>query len=149
MGRCTEPGGGGPRGLTGASGAAIMMLPMKLTVLMACAVLCVAATAQELPAAPSASRPQAAPAPPPKPAPAAQPNPPGSAQQNSDAARKPDMQKPDVQTAADSPDSSGTDQVTTIVTTVNEVPVVFTVTDRHGHYVRDLKSSDIQILDDN
>ena len=149
MGRCTEPGGGGPRGLTGASGAAIMMLPMKLTVLMACAVLCVAATAQELPAAPSASRPQAAPAPPPKPAPAAQPNPPGSAQQNSDAARKPDMQKPDVQTAADSPDSSGTDQVTTIVTNVNEVPVVFTVTDRHGHYVRDLKSSDIQILDDN
>ena len=44
---------------------------------------------------------------------------------------------------------SQNDQVTTIVTNVNEVPVVFTVTDRHGHYVRDLKAADFKILDDN
>jgi VWFA-related protein len=40
------------------------------------------------------------------------------------------------------------DITTTIRRTVNEVNVVFTVTDRHGHYVRDLKQSDFEILDD-
>lgn len=38
--------------------------------------------------------------------------------------------------------------VTTIRKTVNEVNVVFTVTDKHGHYVRDLKRDDFKILDD-
>ncbi|MDP9159414.1 MAG: VWA domain-containing protein [Acidobacteriota bacterium] len=38
---------------------------------------------------------------------------------------------------------------TTIRRTVNEVNVVFTVTDRHGHYVNDLKKNDFQVLDDN
>jgi VWFA-related protein len=37
----------------------------------------------------------------------------------------------------------------TIRTFVNEVNVVFTVTDKHGHYVRDLKKSDFSVLDDN
>jgi Ca-activated chloride channel family protein len=37
---------------------------------------------------------------------------------------------------------------TTIRRTVNEVNVVFTVTDKHGHYVRDLKKSDFRVLDD-
>ncbi len=32
--------------------------------------------------------------------------------------------------------------------TVNEVPVVFTVTDRHNHYVRDLNKSDFKVIDD-
>jgi len=32
---------------------------------------------------------------------------------------------------------------------VNEVNVVFTVTDRHGHYVKDLKKDDFQVIDDN
>jgi len=31
---------------------------------------------------------------------------------------------------------------------VNEVNVVFTVTDKHNHYVRDLKAADIKVLDD-
>jgi Ca-activated chloride channel homolog len=38
---------------------------------------------------------------------------------------------------------------TTIHRTVNEVNVVFTVTDRHGHYVKDLKKDDFQVIDDN
>ena len=31
---------------------------------------------------------------------------------------------------------------------VNEVNVVFTVTDKHNHYVKDLKEGDFKILDD-
>ena len=41
------------------------------------------------------------------------------------------------------------DPTATIRQRVNEVPVVFTVTDRHGHYVKDLQRSDFQILDNN
>jgi len=36
----------------------------------------------------------------------------------------------------------------TIRTTVNEVNVVFTVTDKHGRYVKDLKQADFNVLDD-
>jgi Ca-activated chloride channel family protein len=43
----------------------------------------------------------------------------------------------------------GSDVTTTIIRTVNEVNVVFTVTDRHGHYVKDLKKNDFKIIDDN
>jgi Ca-activated chloride channel family protein len=41
------------------------------------------------------------------------------------------------------------DTTTTIHRTVNEVNVVFTVIDRHGHYVKDLKKDDFQVIDDN
>jgi VWFA-related protein len=36
----------------------------------------------------------------------------------------------------------------TIVRTVNEVSLIFTVTDRHGHYIPNLKQSDFALLDD-
>ncbi|HEY0785641.1 MAG TPA: VWA domain-containing protein [Acidobacteriaceae bacterium] len=36
----------------------------------------------------------------------------------------------------------------TIRTTVNEVDLVFTVADRHGHFIKDLKQSDFALLDD-
>ena len=36
----------------------------------------------------------------------------------------------------------------TIHLTVSEVNVVFTVTDKHGHYVKDLQKQDIQVVDD-
>ena len=36
----------------------------------------------------------------------------------------------------------------TIVTRVNEVSLIFTVNDRHGHYIPDLKQSDFALLDD-
>jgi VWFA-related protein len=45
--------------------------------------------------------------------------------------------------------ASGDDAAATIRKTVNEVNVVFTVTDKHGHYVRDLKKDDFRVMDDN
>jgi VWFA-related protein len=45
--------------------------------------------------------------------------------------------------ASDSPDS-----VTTIRQAVNEVRVVFTVTDRHGRYIKDLKRDEFKVIDD-
>jgi len=47
------------------------------------------------------------------------------------------------------PPASNDDAAATIRKTVNEVNVVFTVTDKHGHYVRDLKKNDFKVLDDN
>jgi VWFA-related protein len=47
---------------------------------------------------------------------------------------------------ADPPDDF--DPASTIVTRVNEVNMVFTATDKHGHFIKDLKKEDIQILDD-
>jgi VWFA-related protein len=44
---------------------------------------------------------------------------------------------------------AGDDTVTTIRSTTNEVNVVFTVTDKHGRRITDLKQSDFQVLDDN
>jgi Ca-activated chloride channel family protein len=41
------------------------------------------------------------------------------------------------------------DAAATITKTVNEVNVVFTVTDRHGHYVKNLAKSDFSVIDDN
>jgi VWFA-related protein len=50
------------------------------------------------------------------------------------------------------PDNSGKSEsdesITTIPVTVNEVRVVFTVTDRHGHYIKDLKKNDFKVVDD-
>ena len=44
---------------------------------------------------------------------------------------------------------SGSDVgVTTLKTSVNEVDLIFTVTDKHGHYIPNLKQSDFALLDD-
>ena len=40
------------------------------------------------------------------------------------------------------------ESVFTVRKTVNEVHLVFTVTDKHGHYIKDLKKDDFKILDD-
>jgi Ca-activated chloride channel homolog len=40
------------------------------------------------------------------------------------------------------------DQQYTITRQVNEVDLVFTVTDKHGHFIKDLKQSDFALLDD-
>jgi Ca-activated chloride channel family protein len=54
--------------------------------------------------------------------------------------------------AAKSPGSSAPAQpdepVFTVHKTVSEVHLVFTVTDKHGHYIKDLKKNDFKILDD-
>ena len=50
---------------------------------------------------------------------------------------------------ADSPSKSDSDDsVTTIVHVVNEVRVIFTVTDRHGRYIKDLKRDEFKVIDD-
>jgi len=46
------------------------------------------------------------------------------------------------------PKSDSDESVATIVHVVNEVRVVFTVTDRHGRYIKDLKSNDFRVIDD-
>jgi VWFA-related protein len=47
------------------------------------------------------------------------------------------------------PSDSPASDLTTIKATTNEVNVVFTVTDKHGRRITDLKQNDFQILDDN
>jgi VWFA-related protein len=46
------------------------------------------------------------------------------------------------------PKSDSDDSVTTIVHVVNEVRVIFTVTDRHGRYIKDLKRDEFKVVDD-
>src|SRR5512146_22965 len=117
---------------------------------------------QELPSAPSALRfpepqspPPAKPAPPQAapaqaaaaPAPSATPAPsaaPAAAQPAAPATPA------GSETAAAGSDGAADDQpVTTITKRVNEVNVVFTVTDKHGRFVKDLKEGDFKVLDDN
>lgn len=124
----------------------------------------------ELPSAPSASQPsrsqKAAPpaaqqtAPPPQ---QAAPQSPVAADPTKPAAVPP-AQQPAGDAAQNQPSKAGTpststlpaggnssddDSLTTIRHTVNEVNVVFTVTDKHGRYVRDLKKEDFKVVDDN
>ncbi len=68
-----------------------------------------------------------------------------------DGKTSPAAQTPAGQTPAQpgNPAKSDSDEsVTTIVHVVNEVRVVFTVTDRHGRYIKDLKSNDFKVIDD-
>jgi Ca-activated chloride channel family protein len=128
--------------------------------LLAALVFAQSAEKDELPSAPSAvhqqSKPQA-PAPPAQTAPAAQePSPQASPQQTPQpqtpaaeppATESPKSESPKANDKASSPNpSEGT--APTIFRTVNEVNVVFTVTDKHGRYVKDLKKSDFKVIDD-
>ena len=76
----------------------------------------------------------------------------GQSQSSSEAAQTP-PQNPPAESSKPANGSSNPDDVdnslTTIIKTVNEVNVVFTVTDKHGHYVKDLKKDDFKVLDDN
>jgi VWFA-related protein len=66
-------------------------------------------------------------------------SPPAGAQQTTPADPK----------AAQSTAPADTEAVTTIRTGTNEVNVVFTVTDKHGRRITDLKQGDFRVLDDN
>jgi len=68
-----------------------------------------------------------------------QPSPTPPASEPSDQEQKP----------ADPNSASSDDAVTTIRATTNEVNVVFTVTDKHGRRITDLKQGDFRVLDDN
>ncbi len=50
--------------------------------------------------------------------------------------------------AGDANKAEADESVTTLKKTVTEVRVVFTVTDRHGHYIKDLKRDNFRVLDD-
>src|SRR5579863_538861 len=107
--------------------------------------------ATELPSAPSASQQQsqpqkAAPAQPPSPSPQkAEPPAPSKSDETQAAQNQPS------QTGTGAPAPSGQsddDSLATIRHTVNEVNIVFTVTDKHGHYVKDLKKDNFKVEDD-
>lgn len=51
--------------------------------------------------------------------------------------------------APSKPADEGTEPAATFKASINEVSVVFTVTDKHGRRITDLKQSDFQVLDDN
>jgi VWFA-related protein len=97
---------------------------------------------------------QPKPAPPPQPAPAStQPAPqaPGqtanvSTPTTSESTKAADP-APDTAKSSDS-SKDDSDAVTTITKLVQEVNVVFTVSDKHGHFVKDLKEHDFKVLDD-
>jgi VWFA-related protein len=57
-------------------------------------------------------------------------------------------QPPAQPSTSGNPDSQSEDAIATVRSTVNEVRVVFTVTDKHGHYIKDLKEPDFKVIDD-
>jgi len=137
----------------------ILLVPAGLFALLG-ALFAQSPSPQDLPSAPSTvkeeTRPQNPPASTPQPAvpastetsqPKAQPSteaaspspPPGG-----DAAKAEESAK----ASAPQPGAQDDESVSTIRRTVNEVNVVFTVTDKHGHYVKDLKKDDFKIIDD-
>jgi Ca-activated chloride channel family protein len=102
----------------------------------------------DLPSAPSATQQKSKPkpTPPPAPVPAAPPQSPDASATKIPQNSAPAQPAAPSQGKADSapPD----DPSATITTTVNEVNVVFTVTDRHGHYVKNLAKGDFSVIDD-
>jgi len=61
-------------------------------------------------------------------------------------AQKPDSPPASTDAAKNAPEEDNA--VTKIARVVNEVNVVFTVTDKHGRYVKNLKKNDFNVLDD-
>jgi VWFA-related protein len=125
------------------------------------AVLLAQNSSDELPSAPSAVKQERSlPKPPPPAPPPASAVPPASnapeatgSQANPPAdspAAKPEATQSDASSKAtdDKPTNPDDDAATTITKTVNEVNVVFTVTDKHGRYVRNLAKRDFAVIDD-
>jgi VWFA-related protein len=110
----------------------------RTLLLLAVAALAVPALAQnELPSAPSAVK-----QPPPPPAP-----PPQSPQPEPVKASPPASVAPSASPAS-TPKSEGPLPLETIVKRVDEVNVVFTVTDKHKRFVKNLSEFDFKVLDD-
>ena len=120
-----------------------------------------------LPSAPSASAQQNAPAKQTSPSetrPAPAPDSKSAGSQNSQAAPSTAPTTPPAQSTPsatapaqpspaaprlEDPEKSDADEaVTTIRVPVNEVRVIFTVTDKHGRYIKDLKKNDFNVVDD-
>ena len=56
--------------------------------------------------------------------------------------------QPPAQPNSGNADSQSEDAIATFKAVTNEVRVVFTVTDKHGHYIKDLKKEDFKVTDD-
>ena len=126
-------------------------LAVILAWLLALAGTSVAQSGNDLPSAPSAVIQQKNSPPPPAPAPQTKPDP--AAEETHNPGAKPDVPPLTDEKASVSPDapdkSEGSNGGTpTITKQVNEVNVVFTVTDRHNRYVKDLTKSDFKVIDD-
>ena len=143
--------------------ASLLRRCWRIALLAFCCLPLAGATAQtpspELPNAPSTvAMPKKSPAPTPTTAPSA--TPPATKQPDADPApaEKQIPQPPAPDTASGVPpantpqgDASPGDEpdsAATIRSTVNEVNLVFTATDKHGRFVKNLTKEDIQILDD-
>ena len=73
----------------------------------------------------------------------------GRAQQSAQNAPAPPSQSAAPAAQSSAPAAATTDANTpTIHVGVNEVSLIFTVTDRHGHYVANLNQNDFALLDD-
>ena len=124
---------------------------LLLAVIVACA-LALAQTSDDLPAAPSAViKPKPAPkkADPPS-APASRTSVPGDpASQNAASVPATTTESANSAKQTPAPDEPILDSNTTIRVPVNEVSVVFTVTDKHNRYVKDLTQQDFKVIDDN
>src|SRR6266404_8172784 len=113
-----------------------------------------AQNSDELPSAPSAviqqktARPQPqSPATPVESQPPVESQQPAAISQTGDAAatEQPSAEQPSDDAAAPRP---GNEERPTIHRTVNEVNVVFTVTDKHNRYIKDLSKNDFKVIDD-
>lgn len=108
----------------------------------------------DLPAAPSASvqqkvaRPKPQPPAPPAPAAPTQPvtDPPVSAPNDSQPASQDETHQARADAASN--DQGADKELPTIYRTVNEVNVVFTVTDKHNRYIKNLTKKDFKVVDD-
>ena len=73
---------------------------------------------------------------------------PTSQKAGSPQASPPSSGQPAPQSNSGNADSQSEEPTATFTTTTNEVRVVFTVTDKHGHYIKDLKKADFKVVDD-
>jgi Ca-activated chloride channel homolog len=119
-------------------------------IVLSVATACAQSQGAALPSAPSAA-PTASPSPDPKPQVPAENSAPAAAAPTRGATPAAPSNDPANSTPSPAPASTNSqdDSVTTIRKTVNEVNVVFTVTDKHGRYVKDLKKDDFKVVDDN
>jgi VWFA-related protein len=118
----------------------------RILLLLTAAALASPALAQnELPSAPSTVK-----QPPPPPTPAPQPvktAPAPESKPETQPASKEEASKPAAAAAASQPKSEGPPPLETIVKRVDEVNVVFTVTDKHKRFVKNLAEADFRVLD--
>ena len=141
-----------------------MRVSYSILIALSAGLLTLSLEAQEpdgLPAAPSASKQQARkPAPAPNPGTPSQdlptkqrPPEPASAETSGsetpgDQPARNDSPQANARQSSSSGSTDPDDTAETIRRTVNEVNVVFTVTDKHGRYVKDLKKNDFTVVDD-